>query len=160
MQDKVLFILTFFKYKKIKKKENMIINQPSKIDKHTVGCIMTCDGKYLHFKRKKDGLWGSVAGTVEKGETPEKAIEREIKEELGISIKPYFFMMTCHLFGKDKKTVAYHMFEYDFKEDPSKKIKLNKEELEEFVLLPFEETLNLNLFEDEDYVITLHHNKN
>jgi len=138
----------------------MIIENPNKIDKHTVGCIMTFKGKYLHLKRTKDNVWGSPAGSVEDGETPEQAIKREIKEELGLDIKPTFWKTTYHDFNNKEGTVAYHMFEYDFKEDPSDMIVLDKQESEELVLLPIEETLKLDLFEDEDYVIKLHYKEN
>ena len=138
----------------------MIIEKPQKIDTHTVGCIMTYKRKYLHLKRVKDGVWGSPAGSVEDGETPEQAIIREIKEELGLDIKPVFWKTTYHNFNNNEGTVAYHMFEYDFKEDPSDMIVLDEKEAEEFVLLPIKETLKLNLFEDEDYVLKLHHKEN
>ena len=137
----------------------MIIKKTPNIDIHTVGCIMTFQGKYLHLKRVKDGVWGSPAGSMEEGETPEQAIIREIKEELGIDVKPVFWMTSYHTFGGSDEIVAYHIFTYDFKEDPSHLIILDKKESEEFVLLPIEETLKLDLFEDEDYVIKLHHEK-
>ena len=46
----------------------------------------------LLSKRKKGGLfypgyWNLPGGLIELGETPEKAVEREVKEEVGIKIK-------------------------------------------------------------------------
>lgn len=40
------------------------------------------------------GYWGFFGGTIEKGETPEKAVKREIKEELNYSLKNPKFMTT------------------------------------------------------------------
>ena len=35
--------------------------------------------------------WGIIGGHIENGETPEKAVEREVEEELGYKIKDYQF---------------------------------------------------------------------
>ncbi|MFH1506208.1 MAG: NUDIX hydrolase [archaeon] len=135
----------------------MLIEEPEKIDKHTVGIILTYKGKYLLTHRTLDALWGSVAGWIEEGETPEQAIIREIKEELGIDLEPEFFTTTYHNY--DGKAIAYHIFTFDFKEDPSEKIALNDELALGFKFISLEEALKLDLFEDEDYVKTLHHKR-
>jgi len=56
-----------------------------------VGCFVECKGDILLLLRAKDrkiepGKWGCPAGRVEKNETPEIAMLRELKEEAGIVI--------------------------------------------------------------------------
>ena len=53
--------------------------------------IIEKDGKYLIQKRPSTGLlaglWEFPGGKIETGETPEQALKREIKEELGADIQ-------------------------------------------------------------------------
>jgi len=65
--------------------------------KVTVNAIIIKDQKILLGKRKlKDepfyGKWDVFGGFLQKGETPEKALLREVKEELGVGCKGYTFM--------------------------------------------------------------------
>ena len=54
--------------------------------------ILNNKKQVLLSKRKKGGLlypgyWNLPGGLIELGETPEKALEREVKEEIGVKIK-------------------------------------------------------------------------
>ena len=55
------------------------------------------NGELLLYKRDNKpsipfpGYWDLIGGHVELGETPEEALVREIKEELGIEIRDYTF---------------------------------------------------------------------
>jgi 8-oxo-dGTP diphosphatase len=53
--------------------------------------VIERDGKVLIARRRKEadsgGSWEFPGGRLEKGETPEKAVEREIAEELGVRIR-------------------------------------------------------------------------
>jgi 8-oxo-dGTP pyrophosphatase MutT (NUDIX family) len=54
-----------------------------------VTCFLEHRGKILILRRSGRvgtyrGLWGAVAGYIEKGETPDEAARKEIEEEVGI----------------------------------------------------------------------------
>ena len=53
--------------------------------------VLEKDGKFLIAKRKKDdvlgGLWEFPGGKIEEGETAEKCLARELKEELDITVE-------------------------------------------------------------------------
>ena len=55
------------------------------------GALIDADGRVLITKRpegkKMAGLWEFPGGKIEKGETPEQALIRELKEELNIETK-------------------------------------------------------------------------
>ena len=55
------------------------------------GALVDADGRVLITKRPKGkemaGLWEFPGGKIEKGETPEQALIRELKEELNIETK-------------------------------------------------------------------------
>jgi 8-oxo-dGTP diphosphatase len=57
------------------------------------------DGRVLLAKRPKgkamEGLWEFPGGKVDKGETPEFALMRELEEELGIETRPCCFTPIC-----------------------------------------------------------------
>lgn len=56
-------------------------------------CYIESDNKILLLHRIKkendvhEGKWIGVGGKIEKGETPEECIKREVKEETGLTIK-------------------------------------------------------------------------
>jgi len=61
----------------------------SKDTKVGAGAVIIKNGMTLLAKRKgshSEGMWGSMGGHVEFGETPMETVKREAKEELGIEI--------------------------------------------------------------------------
>lgn len=53
----------------------------------TVVCMALTQGDEIFILyHKKHNLWSAPLGKVEEGETPEEALRREMKEELGITI--------------------------------------------------------------------------
>ena len=116
---------------------------------------MTFKNKYLLFQRSKEkgGLWNSVAGSKKSKETTAQAIQREIKEETGLTICPTFLTTTHHEY--DGQIVAYHIFVYSFSVDPTKALVLN-EESQNFGWFTLAEALKRALFEDEDFCLKMH----
>jgi 8-oxo-dGTP diphosphatase len=60
--------------------------------KRVAAGILIKDGRFLIARRKQDqshaGLWEFPGGKIEENETPQECLERELKEELGIKVKP------------------------------------------------------------------------
>ncbi len=54
--------------------------------KLTVSAIISRDHFYLGLKTKKDAKWGIPGGKVEPGENLEKALQREMREEIGTDV--------------------------------------------------------------------------
>ncbi len=63
--------------------------KPNGIMRHfSVGVVIKRKGKYLLFKRRKfPFVWVSPAGHLDKGENPEEAAIREVKEETGLVVE-------------------------------------------------------------------------
>jgi 8-oxo-dGTP diphosphatase len=56
-----------------------------------VAALIESDGRLLVCQRRKDArfalMWEFPGGKVEPGETPQHALERELREELGIDVR-------------------------------------------------------------------------
>lgn len=109
-----------------------------------VAAVIYDDDKFLITKRKHklfNGLWEFPGGKIEENETHEKALIREIKEELEIDIKVNDFITTV-----EYQYPEFHLIMYVYKcEKIFGKINLNvhsdirwitKEQINEFELVP------------------------
>jgi len=89
--------------------------------------IITDSGKVLLVQQRKQsayGLWSFPGGHIEDGETPEQAINREVREELGTSLINARLFKVYH-FGSGEEELEFNTFTGQIEDD----IKLNEEEL-------------------------------
>ena len=68
--------------------------------------IITCGGKLLLERRRDSDTWGLVGGGVKNRETPQQAIVREVREELGIRIPAARFRKLA-VYGEPGRIAAY-----------------------------------------------------
>ncbi len=76
-----------------------------------VCAIVEYDGKIIlaHKKGLPESWFGIVAGFLEKGETPEQAVLREVKEDLGLMGKITEFIGYYSFFMANQLILAYHV---------------------------------------------------
>lgn len=85
----------------------------------TIACMCLKDGdKILALHHKKHMLWSIPLGKVEAGETVEEALNREMREELGINIKKANKIadevLTCYIpEATEVRTVVLEVLEYE-----------------------------------------------
>ena len=68
--------------------------------------IITCKGRLLLEKRRDSDVWGLVGGGCKKWEEPVQAMAREVREELGLRIKPERFEK-LKVYGEPGRVAAY-----------------------------------------------------
>lgn len=91
--------------------------------KHTVLCYVTNERKTLMLYRNKkendihEGKWNGLGGKIEKGESPEDAVLREVKEESNLEIiKPQMRgIITFPAFANDEDYYVYLFTANQFK---------------------------------------------
>ena len=69
-------------------------------------CIIVWDGKLLLERRRDSDTWGLVGGGCKKWEEPAQAMSREVREELGLRIKPERFKK-LKVYGEPGRIAAY-----------------------------------------------------
>lgn len=72
---------------------NFPLGDKEKKVRATVGAVIENDSKVLLVKRNNEpfkGYWCLPGGHIDFGETAEKAVIREVKEETGLTFKPKF----------------------------------------------------------------------
>jgi 8-oxo-dGTP diphosphatase len=105
------------------------LNEDKKeLKKNAVAVIVDSDNKILLLKRSskpniwQPSKWGLVGGEIEKGETPQQAIEREIKEETNLEINKFTKSFSIQ---KNPDSIE-HVFACRYDGDPTD-IRLNEE---------------------------------
>lgn len=78
---------------------------------HVVAGILWREGKYLAVRRPENkpmpGMWEFPGGKLENHETPEQALRRELKEELGVTPVAYrFWNERAHQYSE----LAVHLY--------------------------------------------------
>lgn len=103
------------------------------------------DGKILYLIIESlSGFWGFPKGHIEKNETKLECAIREIKEETGVDAKiisDKCFYESFYMRQYDKhKTVGFYVGKFDGD------IKIQKEEIKSYKVLPFNEALKYLIF--------------
>ncbi|WP_379153553.1 NUDIX domain-containing protein [Paenibacillus sp. sgz5001063] len=62
------------------------------------------EGEVLLLRKGGEQLWGLPAGAIEPGETPSRALRREVYEETGLMVNP---LRIIGVFGGEKYTYEY-----------------------------------------------------
>jgi 8-oxo-dGTP diphosphatase len=103
-------------------------DKKGELKKNAIAVIVNKDNKFLLLKRAKGkGIWqpekwALVGGGIEKGETPQKAVEREIEEETGLVIDKFVKTFSIQ---RNPDSIE-HIFACRYEGDPTE-ITLNEE---------------------------------
>lgn len=103
------------------------------------------DGKFLVTKRSPiNDFWPNIydlpGGSVEFGEDPKEALEREIFEETSLKVEIKNPIYICSEIQRDVRHQIWIIYECEFK---GGEIKLNPEEHDEYRWVNFDETKDL-----------------
>jgi len=76
-----------------------------------VAALVEYQGEIVLARNKAwpEGMFGLVTGFLEKGETPEQAVVREVKEELGLNAAGIDFIGVYAFEQMNQLIVAYHV---------------------------------------------------
>jgi len=114
----------------------------------SVGIIIKDDsGKILMIDRKVYPYgWGCPAGHADKEETPEMAIKREAKEEVGLKIKDVKLLYEEYIPWNEcvKGERGHYWYVYTALDWKGKEIR-NKREVKDLQWIPLHQIKNLNL---------------
>jgi len=121
------------------------------------GCFCEYDGKLLFIKRSASrsyaGKWGMPGGKLEKGETPEEAMDREFFEETGITADKFKKEFVKSVFvSQNGNDMVYHLFILKLKDFIENIV---TEDGEEITWEHIENVKNLDLVEDVSEVFEL-----
>ncbi len=146
------------KWGKTKEESYDIMNEAEEKEKKRIALLfIVIDNKVLLFKRSPEettnpGKYGMLGGHIEKGESPEEALRREIKEEAGVELGSFKKLKTYEL--DDVQLNVFYTNEFD-----TENIKLDKKEhtgkkffsLEELDEMSPEECIDTNKGIARDY---------
>lgn len=110
--------------------------------------LIANDGKILLQYRDKNSRWNQdswseFGGQIEEGETPEEAIKRELKEELGIELIGLKFFKKYKL---QRKKGIYEQFVFTAQLNyPLENLKKRQKEGKDLALFTFEKIKNLKM---------------
>ncbi|MFN3921646.1 MAG: (deoxy)nucleoside triphosphate pyrophosphohydrolase [Caldimicrobium sp.] len=110
--------------------------------KKVASAFIEKEGKVLLVKRpifkKRGGLWEFPGGKIEKGETPEEAIIRELQEELGLIGEPENILAKIEHTYEDE-TIELFLIKVNIKNEPQLL------EADDLIWIPFDEIQSLSL---------------
>lgn len=113
--------------------------------------VTRCSKKFLLVQRNKDddifpGKWQNLGGKIELGETVEKAVKREVEEEIGLKTDKHPVFLQSYSWKKDNESPVRLglIFLIELSGTPEDyKIKLDPE-LSNFVWITLQEAEKLN----------------
>ncbi|MEI2783519.1 MAG: NUDIX domain-containing protein [Candidatus Competibacter sp.] len=76
-----------------------------------VAAIVEVDGAVILARNKRwpEKMYGLITGFLESGETPDEAVLREVREELGLDATVAHFVGNYAFFEMNQLIVAYHV---------------------------------------------------
>lgn len=122
-----------------------------------VGCFVQHEDKILFLHRQDNvnqgNLWGIPGGKIEKSETPEQAIIREVAEETGLDIsnQPVQYLEKVYI-RYPTYDYVFHMLKTNVIENPGD-VKLSFREHKGFTWVTAEDALTMPLMPDEDVLL-------
>ncbi len=123
--------------------------------KITTLCYIKHEGSYLmlhRIKKEQDenaGKWIGVGGKLEKGESPDECVEREVREETGLVLTRYVFKGVI-TFVSDVYEDEYMML-YEANDYTGELVADCREGVLKWV--PFDEIMQLPLWEGDRYFL-------
>ena len=144
-----------------RKEERKIIHQKGLWHRHVGAWIMNEKGELLFQKRAPSkpinpNKWSRTGGHVDAGENPIDAIQRETKEEIGVSIpKEKWELLSIDKYVKEND--LNHHFTYNYFTYVNYKIEeytIQKQELSAVKYLSIEEMEEINAKKDMNYTFT------
>ncbi|AEI49738.1 NUDIX domain-containing protein [Runella slithyformis] len=99
-----------------------------------VGAIVEYDNDTVILIQNKGWpaeWYGIVSGFLEKGESPEEAVLREVKEELGLAAEMVERLGVYSFFQRNELIIAYHV-------RASGEIRMDEEELQAYKIVPIQ----------------------
>lgn len=118
-----------------------------------VSCFIEYNGEILMLKRQtfkpQPNTYGLPAGKVEKGETVEQAMLREVKEETGIELEneKYEFYKIKYV---SQDNIQFTYYSYFCKLDYKPDVKINPNEHQLYLWITPKDAMKLNLIQDGD----------
>ena len=121
-----------------------------------VSCFIQHDRKFLLLHRQdhkpQGDTWGVPAGKVDDGEDLKSAIQREIQEEVGLSInKMELIFFKSYFVRYAEYDFVYHIFSVTL--DLVPELKLDTREHKDIKWVTPIEALGMNLIQDEDFCV-------
>ena len=113
------------------------------------GCFCECQGEILFLLRHSDkpqgSSWCVPGGKLEKGETPEDALVREVEEEIGVELTRESLRYCRPVYVRFPDTeFILHLFRFPFPEKPSS-LCLALEEHTDYCWVSYQEVSKLAL---------------
>ncbi|MBU2496465.1 MAG: NUDIX hydrolase [Nanoarchaeota archaeon] len=109
--------------------------------------------------KKFPDYWAGPGGKLNPKEKSEKAVKREVKEEIGADFQIAKTLGFCGFFKKDEKSVKNQEIHAGFEGNIQGNIKLNKKEAKAYKWFTYEQAQNLKLMPSTTYFLKISYEK-